>query len=126
MPITTGSFPKSLIGGNKMAGKRAKAEDAIIKGASAANDAANAAGAAAKAAPKKSDTFIGRHLSGPAIANKIKQGSLTAPYEGYDKIASPSAYKKGGVVKKTGLALVHKGEKFTPAKGASKGGCKKR
>jgi hypothetical protein len=30
------------------------------------------------------------------------------------------SYKKGGIVKKTGPALVHKGEKFTPVKKAKK------
>lgn len=32
-------------------------------------------------------------------------------------MASPMSFAKGGTVKKTGLALVHKGEKVTPAKG---------
>ena len=30
-------------------------------------------------------------------------------------LANPPAYKKGGKVKKTGMALVHKGEVVTPA-----------
>jgi hypothetical protein len=35
-------------------------------------------------------------------------------------IADPSAYKKGGKVKKTGVALVHKGECVLTAKQAKK------
>jgi hypothetical protein len=35
-------------------------------------------------------------------------------------IADPSAYKKGGKVKKTGVALVHKGERVLTAKQAKK------
>jgi hypothetical protein len=31
-------------------------------------------------------------------------------------LASPPSYKKGGKVKKTGMALVHKGEVVKPAK----------
>jgi hypothetical protein len=38
-------------------------------------------------------------------------------------LASPRAFKKGGKVKKTGMALVHKGEKVVPKK---KKGRKKR
>lgn len=38
--------------------------------------------------------------------------------------AYPTSYKKGGKVKKTGLALVHKGERVLTKKQASKSGKK--
>ena len=34
---------------------------------------------------------------------------------GSDKLAEPEAFKQGGVVRKTGLAKVHKGERILPA-----------
>lgn len=96
------------------------AKDKIIKGLLKADEATDKAAAAAKAAPKKTDTFIGRHLSGPAIKEKIKQRDITAPYKGYE-MADPSSLKKGGTVKKTGLALVHKGEKVLTKSQVKKG-----
>ncbi len=43
-------------------------------------------------------------------------------------IASPDSYKRGGTVKRTGMAKVHKGERVLTkrqAKRYRKGGCKK-
>jgi hypothetical protein len=37
-----------------------------------------------------------------------------------DKMASPSSYKRGGKVRKTGLAKVHQGEKVLTHKQQSK------
>ena len=105
-----------------------KTKDKVIKGVQAVDAAVDAAGDAAKQAPRKTDSFVGRHLSGPAIMEKIKKGSITAPYEGYEKKADPSSYKKGGVVKKSGMAKVHKGERVltkTQAKSYSSKGKKR-
>jgi hypothetical protein len=51
--------------------------------------------------------------SGRALSNQLKDQSKTSA-EGV-KGAIPQ-YKKGGMVKKTGVALVHKGEKVIPKK----------
>ncbi len=52
----------------------------------------------------------------------------TTGLTGPDHVAMPSSFKKGGKVKKTGWAKVHKGEKIIPAGAAAKqmGGKKKK
>lgn len=51
-----------------------------------------------------------------------------SPRFGDMRLASPSSFKKGGKVKKTGWAKVHKGERITPAGAAANamGGKKKK
>lgn len=70
----------------------------------------------AKRAARRADQFIGEHLSGEAMVNKAKKKNL---------MATPEEFKKGGKVKKTGMALVHKGEKVLTKKQANKPAIKK-
>jgi hypothetical protein len=62
--------------------------------------------------------------------DKVSKGVDTAK-KAYDFIrnmggaAEPPSYKKGGTVKKTGMALVHKGEKVLTKKQAAKPAVKK-
>ena len=41
--------------------------------------------------------------------------------EGAEALARPKEFKKGGIVRKTGWAKVHKGEKIVPANALGKG-----
>lgn len=71
----------------------------------------------AKRAGRAADKFIGEHLSGMAGKTKYENKDIktAAPNEG-----NIPSYKKGGIVKKTGLALVHKGERVIPKGGRKK------
>lgn len=60
---------------------------------------------------------------GPAPVRRMPGGPIAGP----NTPTRIPTYKKGGTVKKTGLALVHKGEKVTPAsKAKSKSTSKKK
>jgi len=75
-------------------------------------------GAVMGAGTVKGAIYEGTKQAGKDIINKI------AKY-GQDSIATPKEYKKGGKVKKGGIAKVHKGEKILSKKQAAKPAIKK-
>lgn len=64
---------------------------------------------------------VGKALSGDPDPSKIPGttpdagNKPQAPKAGAPGTAHPNSFKKGGVVQKTGVALVHKGERVIPA-----------
>lgn len=52
---------------------------------------------------KNDDGKSGGGLVGAIVRSKTKP---------YDPMAEPDSYKRGGIVKKTGMAKVHKGERM--------------
>lgn len=56
----------------------------------------------------------------PPMATPPRPMPMQRPPQSGMPMASPPAFKKGGKVKKTGMALVHKGEKVLTAKQANK------
>lgn len=78
-----------------------------------------------------STNLIGKLRNPPPLSNDyskvLSQNELSARSKGMalkrKEMAQPSSYKTGGKVRKTGLALVHKGETVVPArKSARKSG----
>ena len=53
---------------------------------------------------------------GQALIDKAGEAGKTGPRDKKPPTAVPDTLKHGGTVQKTGLALVHKGEKVIPAK----------
>jgi hypothetical protein len=62
-------------------------------------------------------------VAGTRVGNKdpeYMKNALNKLNSRADKMASPSSYKRGGKVRKTGLAKVHQGEKVLTHKQQSK------
>ena len=88
--------------------------DKLSKASSAFDRAKQASYSGAKRAARSADKFIDENLSLKSIGNKSKR-----------LMATPEEFKKGGKVKKTGMALVHKGERVLTKKQANKPSVKK-
>ena len=100
-------IPLAIMAGKALAGAAGKAAG------KAAGGAASAAKTGKMAAAKK----FGKDLWNKEVPNQSKQSHFAGDWTGGPKQSVPS-FKHGGRVKKTGLALVHKGEYVVPVKQA--------
>jgi hypothetical protein len=70
-----------------------------------------------------SSTASGPKVREQIIDSQMSQLGAAAKKKAEKMLAEPPSYNKGGTVKKTGMALVHKGEKVLTAKQAKKKKC---
>lgn len=64
------------------------------------------------------EAFESGFQGGMGVAKKKKDAGKAAPSTNPTKMASPSGFKEGGKVKKTGMAKVHRGELVLTAREA--------
>lgn len=73
----------------------------------------------------QSGAFDAANKAAKRIADAIKSSSGDKSADKMDAEMNPVSYKKGGIVKKTGLAKLHKNERVLTVKQAKKYGRKK-
>lgn len=81
-----------------------KVGDTVVKAGVALSDASDRAKKAIMSSPSSAKSFIDRNLTPESIVNRFKSKPADP------QLAEPSSYKRGGKVKKSGMAMVHKGE----------------